>query len=38
MQEKDKHDVVEFYKLSNRSKINDVEIIDFIPKPLPVQP
>ncbi|KAL9085039.1 MAG: hypothetical protein Q9165_007780 [Trypethelium subeluteriae] len=37
MQDTDKHDVVEFYKLPNRFNINGVEITDFIPKPLPVQ-
>lgn len=36
IQDTDKHDVLEFYKLPNRSKIDGVEVTDFIPKPLPV--
>ncbi|KAE9364141.1 hypothetical protein N431DRAFT_563537 [Stipitochalara longipes BDJ] len=34
IQETDKHDVKEFYKLANNSKINGVKIWDYVPKPL----
>jgi len=35
IQETDKHDVKEFYKLPNNSKIGGVRIWDYVPKPLP---
>jgi hypothetical protein len=37
IQDTDKHDIVEFYKLPNRFKIDGVEVTDFVPKPLPVR-
>lgn len=38
IQPTDKEDIVKFYQLPNRFKIDDVEVTDFIPKPLPARP